>query len=575
MLRGMLLLIFLVASVPFGTAKPKRGRPRIPREWQLSELEGEMPDGDRCKLTGQKHLHLLAPATACCYSRIVKNSSCCMDQDIASGVKQKSFQRKGATWDCNEDNCWDELQGLRGRDTMWIPDGATCSTPRTLYTHGGSWMYGSPTTDSYAQLGSRLAQVTGSVVMLHDYPLVPAGNYTTILEWAITALQWLSKNGPVDGCKEEVPLFVGGDSSGGGTTLSLVLTLQRRPHLLSQKLAGAFLFSPWTNLMCNTPEYYTNAFSRIQGQGKFKDDSELTMYTGDIMFQEITPENADAFSGNAVDYLGGSAELQTDPVASPFFAHPADFAGDNMPPLYFAVGASESILGDSVHVAQRAAQGGSDVILEVYHAMWHVFPMYSEGCGLGQPLWSAANALNQTGLFVRHIYETGRLPYQMKLEGPHGGPPESSILASFWKPGKSKVPVFRYLYDPEVKQFAKVGELMPQTDAEYGYKDMIKSLAKQSPWLVLPSITGAAAGIFFLGFCLGGVTEYSGERAVQRFTKVRQFRRREDELLRAGTAPDLVAPLLEIEKTSSRLRSRPSFIQDFVKGVPESKGEKL
>ena len=36
----------------------------------------------------------------------------------------------------------------------------------------------------------------------------------------------------------------------------------------------------------------------------------------------------------------------------------------NVPPLYFAVGASESILGDSVRVAQHAAQGGVDVILE-------------------------------------------------------------------------------------------------------------------------------------------------------------------------------------------------------------------
>ena len=35
-----------------------------------------------------------------------------------------------------------------------------------------------------------------------------------------------------------------------------------------------------------------------------------------------------------------------------------------VPPLYFAVGASESILGDSVRVAQHAAQGGVDVILE-------------------------------------------------------------------------------------------------------------------------------------------------------------------------------------------------------------------
>jgi len=35
-------------------------------------------------------------------------------------------------------------------------------------------------------------------------------------------------------------------------------------------------------------------------------------------------------------------------------------------------------------------------------------------------------------------------------QGPEGGPPESSILAKFWKPGQSKVPFFRYLYDPNV-----------------------------------------------------------------------------------------------------------------------------
>ncbi|CAE7560145.1 unnamed protein product [Symbiodinium natans] len=95
------------------------------------------------------------------------------------------------------------------------------------------------------------------------------------------------------------------------------------------------------------------------------------MYTGDILFQQITPENADAFEGNAVEYLGGLDELQTDPIASPFFAEVTEFTG-HVPPLFFNVGASESILGDSVHVAQIAAQAGVDVILDVYHAMWHV-----------------------------------------------------------------------------------------------------------------------------------------------------------------------------------------------------------
>lgn len=42
-----------------------------------------------------------------------------------------------------------------------------------------------------------------------------------------------------------------------------------------------------------------------------KDDSKLTMYTGDILFQEVTPANADAFNGNAVEYLGGERTTTT------------------------------------------------------------------------------------------------------------------------------------------------------------------------------------------------------------------------------------------------------------------------
>ena len=40
-----------------------------------------------------------------------------------------------------------------------------------------------------------------------------------------------------------------------------------------------------------------------------QDHTQLQMYTGDILFQQITPENADAFEGNAVEYLGGALAL--------------------------------------------------------------------------------------------------------------------------------------------------------------------------------------------------------------------------------------------------------------------------
>jgi hypothetical protein len=61
-------------------------------------------------------------------------------------------------------------------------------------------------------------------------------------------------------------------------------------------------------------------------------------------------------------------------------------APGTVPPLYFAVGASESILGDSVRVAQHAAQGGVDVILEAQEQLdqqWmcieNIYNIYTNG----------------------------------------------------------------------------------------------------------------------------------------------------------------------------------------------------
>ena len=38
--------------------------------------------------------------------------------------------RQEMHWDCNDENCYDTLTGPRGRDSFWLPEGASCSTPR-------------------------------------------------------------------------------------------------------------------------------------------------------------------------------------------------------------------------------------------------------------------------------------------------------------------------------------------------------------------------------------------------------------------------------------------------------------
>ena len=63
-------------------------------------------------------------------------------------------------------------------------------------------MYGSPKTDSYPQLLSKLASITGYVIFAPDYPLVPIGNFTTMRAHNLAALDYLATHGP--GCTNEV-----------------------------------------------------------------------------------------------------------------------------------------------------------------------------------------------------------------------------------------------------------------------------------------------------------------------------------------------------------------------------------
>eukprot|EP00930_Biecheleria_cincta_P053993 TRINITY_DN3984_c0_g2_i1.p1 TRINITY_DN3984_c0_g2~~TRINITY_DN3984_c0_g2_i1.p1 ORF type:complete len:651 (+),score=95.41 TRINITY_DN3984_c0_g2_i1:75-2027(+) len=499
------------------------------------------------------HTGLLSPATTCCYQKLVKNPNCCMDEHFRGDIRWREIERPGTQWFCNTShNCYDALGGNRGKDLMAIPKGADCSSPRILYVHGGSWMYGSPNTTGYGQFASRLATATGAVVFMIDYPLVPVGNYTTILNRSIEGLRWLARHGPDDSCSEDahVPLVVGGDSSGGGTALSLLLQLQNKPDLLpGRQITGAFLFSPWTNLMCNTPEYYTNAFAKIQSPQTFKDLSPLEQFVGDIIFQSLTEENAGEFSANALEYVGYKAKLQTDPIASPYFAEVEDYKGKHLPALHIAVGGSESIMGDSVRVAYKAAEAGLDVDLEIYNGMWHVFPMYSEGCGSGSELWSGTHAISTTGRFVRSLVSDER---SMR----------SSV--AYHAAAEKHFPRVQLLYDPKVDAFSRVGELMPNT-AAWNYGSIMKKVSEQPWWVVLPSLGGGAMAIFMAGIFVGGVLDFGGREAYKRAKRVAEYRR---------SCVEVPIGYINMDAITSRTgqgesRLQRSFVMDFVMGVPE------
>ena len=79
------------------------------------------------------------------------------------------------------------------------------------------------------------------------------------------------------------PMFVGGDSAGGGSVLSFVLTMlaNQSEHLAA--MAGVFTYSPVTNLLADSPTYYLNNFG-----------SSPSVYTGDILYQRPPPAHSNA-----------------------------------------------------------------------------------------------------------------------------------------------------------------------------------------------------------------------------------------------------------------------------------------
>eukprot|EP00930_Biecheleria_cincta_P077203 TRINITY_DN64480_c0_g1_i1.p1 TRINITY_DN64480_c0_g1~~TRINITY_DN64480_c0_g1_i1.p1 ORF type:complete len:541 (-),score=83.34 TRINITY_DN64480_c0_g1_i1:537-2159(-) len=399
--------------------------------------DGSHQTGPKAHRAKYRYENLLSDSVLYCYHQIIQNTSCCLDQKYAPGVKLHRIRRPGTKWHCGEE-CWDYKKGRRGDDALWIPEGATCDSSRVLWVHGGSWEYSSPFTDSYSQMASKIAHVSDAIVMAVDYPLAPVGNYSVIIDTVLAALQWLSDADRLGNllCHKakdgQVPLFLGGDSAGGGTALSLLLKLKMERSWaeggitkLHQQLAGAIFYSPWTNLRCDSPSYYFNSFAKIVS-------SKSDVFVGDLMFRGRPEENLDLFTANAKRYIGHASHLLTDPVASPFFAGEQELGGGGVPPLYFAVGSSESILGDSVIFAQKAALFGVEVQVDVMMGMWHDFPMYSEGCGGDEELWQAVRALNQTGRFIRRVGTAKRTANDFGLMWPpskyHPGTPKMSYV---------------------------------------------------------------------------------------------------------------------------------------------------
>lgn len=227
---------------------------------------------------------------------------------------------------------WTEVDA-GGVPAIWA-DPAGGATDRVLqYVHGGGYMIGSA--HFYRKLTGHLAKALDCRVLNVDYRLAPEFPHPAPVEDSTKAYRWLLDQGIVP-----AHLAISGDSAGGGLTVATLLNV--RDHGLPQP-AAAVPISPWVDMEATGASMTSNADK-------------------DVLVQEALLKGmVEAF------IQGGDAR---DPLAAPLHA---DLTG--LCPLYIQVGGDETLLDDSVRLAERAEAAGVEVRLDVFPEMQHVFQM--------------------------------------------------------------------------------------------------------------------------------------------------------------------------------------------------------
>lgn len=217
----------------------------------------------------------------------------------------------------------------------WILPGDEISTQVVFYLHGGGYVTKMPLL--HRNFLHRLAEASMCQYLMVDYRLAPEFPFPAALADALTAYQWLLKQG-----WNAQQVMIAGDSAGGGLALALLQVL-RDLHIPLP--AGAILMSPWTDLTGSGESNSTLA-------------EEDALLDGENL-QECAREYA------------GAADLMH-PWVSPLFG---DLHG--LPDSLILVGGREILRDDSTRLAARMEQDGVKVELVVEPFMGHVYPAYA------------------------------------------------------------------------------------------------------------------------------------------------------------------------------------------------------
>jgi acetyl esterase/lipase len=200
------------------------------------------------------------------------------------------------------------------------------------YHHGGAYTAGSLNT--HRRFVGQLAEATGARALNIDYRLAPEHPHPAAVDDAVAAYRWLTGTVGI----EPAHVVVAGDSAGGGLTAAMLVALRDLGDPLP---AGGAMISPWADLTMEGASHDT----------RIELDPMCNRHT-------LTP---------SARVYAGTTSVRA-PLVSPVHA---DLKG--LPPLVIHVGDHETLLDDSVGLAEAATKAGVDVDLWVAPEMIHVW----------------------------------------------------------------------------------------------------------------------------------------------------------------------------------------------------------
>ncbi len=218
-----------------------------------------------------------------------------------------------------------------GVPALWATAAGGASDRVLQYTHGGGYVFCS--VETHRKLTGHLASALGCRVLSLDYRLAPEHPHPAPVTDAVAAYRWLLAQGVTPD-----HIALAGDSAGGGLCVATLLKLRDEGLPLP---AAAVPLSPWVDLEA------TGA--------SMKSRAAVDMIVSEAGIKSLAPL-----------FLAGQ-DPRT-PLAAPLHA---DLRG--LPPLYVQVGDEETLLDDSLRLAERARAAGVEVRVDVFPEMQHIF----------------------------------------------------------------------------------------------------------------------------------------------------------------------------------------------------------